>query len=438
MITKVIFICALTILQNIFLINPLSAAQKYVEVDKIVAIVETQTITNSELNKKKEKIRKALSQQEGDMPSDKKITKLSLDQLIVEKLVFEYTLMQGISVSEEQLNNVMNGIAKSNNISIEELIKEIEMDGTRYSDFREDIRIQLLFDQVKKRIIGANLKISKFEIDNFIELQKERTPTKYNYSHIFIEYIKNNDVDVDVDVDVEKTKIKLTEVVNKLKERNFDDVAINYSDGPMAKKGGLIGSKIIDEIPDIFIESLKSMKIGEISQPINSSGGFHLIKLNQIEEFEMETIVVSQSKAKQILLKKNQIVSEDEIKKKLNYIRNLIIEGMSFSEAAEKYSEDGSAASKGDLGWLSPGDTIPEFEIEMDNLELNEISQPIKTALGWHLIQVNERREKDLSSESLRQRVKDSLLKQKTDIKFNDWIKTLKEGAHIEIWLYEN
>lgn len=434
MITKVIFICALTILQNIFLINPLSAAQKYVEVDKIVAIVETQTITNSELNKKKEKIRKALSQQEGDMPSDKKITKLSLDQLIVEKLVFEYSLMQGISVSEEQLNNVMNGIAKSNNISIEELIKEIEMDGTRYSDFREDIRIRLLFDQVKKRIIGANLKISKFEIDNFIELQKERTPTKYNYSHIFIEYIKNNDVDVDV----EKTKIKLTEVVNKLKERNFDDVAINYSDGPMAKKGGLIGSKIIDEIPDIFIESLKSMKIGEISQPINGSGGFHLIKLNQIEEFEMETIVVSQSKAKQILLKKNQIVSEDEIKKKLNYIRNLIIEGMSFSEAAEKYSEDGSAASKGDLGWLSPGDTIPEFEIEMDNLELNEISQPIKTALGWHLIQVNERREKDLSSESLRQKVKDSLLKQKTDIKFNDWIKTLKEGAHIEIWLYEN
>ena len=434
MIAKVIF--ALIILQNIFLINSVSAAQKYIEIDKIVAIVETQTITNSELNKKKEKIRKALSQQEGDMPSDKKITKLSLDQLIVEKLVFEYSLMQGISVSEEQLNNVMNGIAKSNNISIEELIKEIEMDGTRYSDFREDIRIQLLFDQVKKRIIGANLKISKFEIDNFIELQKERTPTKYNYSHIFIEYIKNNDVDVDVDV--EKTKIKLTEVVNKLKERNFDDVAINYSDGPMAKKGGLIGSKIIDEIPDIFIESLKSMKIGEISQPINGSGGFHLIKLNQIEEFEMETIVVSQSKAKQILLKKNQIVSEDEIKKKLNYIRNLIIEGMSFSEAAEKYSEDGSAASKGDLGWLSPGDTIPEFEIEMDNLELNEISQPIKTALGWHLIQVNERREKDLSSESLRQKVKDSLLKQKTDIKFNDWIKTLKEGAHIEIWLYEN
>ena len=434
MITKVIFICALIILQNIVLINPLSAAQKYVEVDKIVAIVETQTITNSELNKKKEKIRKALSQQKGDMPSDKKITKLSLDQLIVEKLVFEYSSMQGINVSEEQLNNVMNGIAKSNNISIEELIKEIEMDGTRYSDFREDIRIQLLFDQVKKRIIGANLKISKFEIDNFIELQKERTPTKYNYSHIFIEYIKNNDVDVDV----EKTKIKLTEVVNKLKERNFDDVAINYSDGPMAKKGGLIGSKIIDEIPDIFIESLKSMKIGEISQPINGSGGFHLIKLNQIEEFEMETIVVSQSKAKQILLKKNQIVSEDEIKKKLNYIRNLIIEGMSFSEAAEKYSEDGSAASKGDLGWLSPGDTIPEFEKEMDNLELNEISQPIKTALGWHLIQVNERREKDLSSESLRQRVKDSLLKQKTDIKFNDWVKTLKEGAHIEIWLYEN
>ena len=125
MITKVIFICALTILQNIFLINPLSAAQNYVEVDNIVAIVETQTITNSELNKKKEKIRKALSQQEGDMPSDKKITKLSLDQLITEKLVIEYALMQGIKINDERLNNVINNIATSNNISNEELIKEI-------------------------------------------------------------------------------------------------------------------------------------------------------------------------------------------------------------------------------------------------------------------------------------------------------------------------
>ncbi len=435
MITKVIFICALIILQNIFLINPVLSAEGYIEVDKIVAIVETRSITQLELDKKKQKIKKALSQQSEDIPTDKEITKLSLEQLITEKLVIEYALTRGISISDEQLNNVLNNIAQSNSLSIEEFIKEIEMDGTRYPDFREDIRLQLLFDQVKKRIIGANVKISEFEIDNFIELQKERTPTKYNYSHIFIEYIKDN---VDVDVDVEKTKIKLTEVINELKERNFDEVAVSYSDGPMAKKGGLMGSKIIDEIPDIFIKSLISMKIGEISEPINSSGGYHLIKLNQIEEFEMETIIVRQSKVKQILLKKNQIVSEDEIKKKLAHIRNLIIEGMSFSEAAEKYSEDGSAANKGDLGWLNPGDTIPEFEKEMDNLKLNEISQPVKTALGLHLIQVNERREKDLSSESLRQRVKESLLKQKTEIRFNDWVKTLREGAHLEIWLYEN
>ena len=116
----------------------------------------------------------------------------------------------------------------------------------------------------------------------------------------------------------------------------------------------------------------------------------------------------------------------------------MIIEGMEFSEAAEKYSEDGSAANKGDLGWLNPGDTIPAFENEMDNLDLNEISQPVKTALGWHLIQVNDRREKDLSSESLREKVKKILLAQKTNIKFKDWIKSIREGAHVETWLYEN
>ena len=431
MITKVIFIFSLIILQNIFLINPVLTAQKYIEVDKIIAIVETQTITNSELDKKKEGVRKLLSQKGENIPSDKKITKLSLDQLITERLIFEYASMQGMSISEEELNNVLNNIAKSNNISIEELIKEIERDGSTYSAFREDIRMQLLFDQMKKRVISANIKISEFEIDNFIELQKAETPTKYNYSHIFIESIKD-------DIDLEETKNKLKKVLTELKKNNFDQVAIDYSDGPMASKGGLVGSKMIEEIPDIFIESLKSMKIEEISEPIKSSGGFHLIKLNQIEEFKMEAIIVRQSKVKQILLKKNQIVSEDDINKKLANIRNLIIEGMSFSEAAEKYSEDGSASNKGDLGWLNPGDTIPEFEEEIDSLELNEISEPFKTGLGWHLIQLIDRREKDLSSESLRQRVKNNLLSQKTEIRFNDWVKTLREGAHIEIWLYEN
>ena len=434
MIAKIIFIFRLIILQNIFFINPVYAAQEYIEVDKIIAIVETQTVTNSELNKKKEEIRKALSQQGEVISPDKKITKIALDQLITEKLVTEYALAQGISINDERLNNVINNIAKSNNISTEKLIGEIERDGSSFSDFREDIRIQLIYEQVKKRIISANVKISEFEIDNLIELQKERTPTKYNYSHIFIENIRDGADDVDAEV----TKNKLNKVINQLKENNFENVAKDYSDGPMASKGGLIGFKTIDEIPDIFIDSLKSMKIGETSQPIKSSGGYHLVKLNKIEEFAMETIIVRQSKAKQILLKKNQIISENEIKKKLANIRNLIMEGIPFSEAAEKYSEDGSAANQGDLGWLNPGDTIPEFEKEMDNLKIDEISQPVKTALGWHLIQVNDRREKDLSSESLRQRVKESLLKQKTEIRFNDWVKTLREGAHIEIWLYED
>ena len=434
MITKVILIFVLTILQNIFLINPAYAAQEYIEVDKIIAIVETQTITNLELNKKKEGIRKALSQQGEAIPSDKKITKLSLDRLITEKLVIEYALMQGININEERLNNVINNIAKSNNISTEELIKEIERDGSSFSDFRESIRIQLIFEQVKNRIISANVKISEFEIDNFIELQKERTPTKYSYSHILIENIRDDD---GVEVKVKVTKNKLNKVINQLKNNNFEEVAINYSDSQMAPKGGLIESKTIDEIPDIFIDILKSMDIGEISEPIKSSGGYHFLKLNKIEEFELEPVIIRQSKAKQILLKKNQIISEDEIQKKLDNIRNLIIDGMSFSEAAEKYSEDSSAANQGNLGWLNPGDTIPEFEKEMDNLEIDEISQPIKTQLGWHLIQVKDRREKDLSSESLRQRVKESLLKQKTEIRFNDWVKTLREGAHIEIWLYE-
>ena len=433
MIAKVTIVFGLIVLQNIFFINSVFSAQNYIEVDSIVAIVETRTITRLELNNKKEKVKQSFLKQKVDFPSDKKITKLALDQLITEKLVFEFASNQGINVSPEQLNNVINNIAKSNNLSIEELVEQIESDGTSFSDFREDIRRQLIFDQVKKRRISINLKISEFEIDNFIELQKERAATQYNISHIFIEFIQDNET-----VNIEKANLKLVKVIDELKKNMFDAVAIKFSDGPLAKSGGLMGWKVADDLPDIFLEPIKSMKIGEVSAPINGGSGFHLLKLNDMKEFEMESVVVKQSKVKQILLKKNQIVSENEIQKKLEHIRNLIIEGMSFSEAAEKYSEDSSAANKGDLGWLNPGATIPEFEKIMDELDLNEISQPIKTALGWHLIQVTDRREKDLSTESLRQRVREILLKQKTDIRFNDWVKTLREGAHVEIWLYEN
>ena len=433
MIAKVTIVFGLIVLQNIFFINSVFSAQNYIEVDSIVAIVETRTITRLELNNKKEKVKQSFLKQKVDFPSDKKITKLALDQLITEKLVFEFASNQGINVSPEQLNNVINNIAKSNNLSIEELVEQIESDGTSFSDFREDIRRQLIFDQVKKRRISINLKISEFEIDNFIELQKERAATQYNISHIFIEFIQDNET-----VNIEKANLKLVKVIDELKKNMFDAVAIKFSDGPLAKSGGLMGWKVADDLPDIFLEPIKSMKIGEVSAPINGGSGFHLLKLNDMKEFEMESVVVKQSKVKQVLLKKNQIVSENEIQKKLEHIRNLIIEGMSFSEAAEKYSEDSSAANKGDLGWLNPGATIPEFEKIMDELDLNEISQPVKTALGWHLIQVTDRREKDLSTESLRQRVREILLKQKTDIRFNDWIKTLREGAHVEIWLYEN
>jgi peptidyl-prolyl cis-trans isomerase SurA len=433
MIAKVTIVFGLIVLQNIFFINSVFSAQNYIEVDSIVAIVETRTITRLELNNKKEKVKQSFLKQKVDFPSDKKITKLALDQLITEKLVFEFASNQGINVSPEQLNNVINNIAKSNNLSIEELVEQIESDGTSFSDFREDIRRQLIFDQVKKRRISINLKISEFEIDNFIELQKERAATQYNISHIFIEFIQDNET-----VNIEKANLKLVKVIDELKKNMFDAVAIKFSDGPLAKSGGLMGWKVADDLPDIFLEPIKSMKIGEVSAPINGGSGFHLLKLNDMKEFEMESVVVKQSKVKQILLKKNQIVSENEIQKKLEHIRNLIIEGMSFSEAAEKYSEDSSAANKGDLGWLNPGATIPEFEKIMDELDLNEISQPVKTALGWHLIQVTDRREKDLSTESLRQRVREILLKQKTDIRFNDWVKTLREGAHVEIWLYEN
>ena len=430
---KIIYFFVFIILQNILLIDFAHTKEQSIEIDSIVAIAETSTITRLELNKKKETIRKSFLQQDKTLPSNKEITKLAIDQLISEKLVIEFASKQNIFVTADRLNKVITNIASSNNLKLEELISEVESDGMSFANFREDIRKQLIIDQVKKRIISAEVRISDFEIDNFIELQKERTPDSYNFSHILIESIKNNEI-----VDQEKTDLKLQKILDQLKKDNFKEVAIIYSDGPRAKEGGLIGWKTSEDLPEIFIEPLEKMVIGSISPVINGSNGFHILKLNDKKEFEVEKVVIKQTKVMQILIKRNQITSEDEIQKKLAHIRNLIIEGMLFTEAAEKYSEDGSAANKGDLGWLNQGDTLPEFEKILDELDINKLSQPVKTPLGWHLIMVTDRRDQDMSTESLRSKVKNILLKQKIEIKFSEWVKLIREGAYVEIWLYED
>jgi len=427
MIKKIIFVINIYLLQNIMVISCLNAKQEYYELDSIVAIVEQETISKSDLfNSIEEK--KNTSEREGlFLPNEKILIKESLEELINQSLILQYASNIGVIISEKQLEGVIQNIAKDNNLSYDDLKKNIEESGQSFQRFKKNIKFELTLNQVKRRAITANLNVSEFEIDNYITLEEKTTPDKFNLAHILIEVSEGkNDLDK-----------KLNLVLEALKIKSFDKVAIEYSDGLLGLSGGNFGWKRLDELPDSFIEITKRLKVGQTSSPFKTENGYHLIKLLDKKGVQYESILINQLKVRHILIKHNEIISEGDVQKKLNHIRNQIEQGLKFSEAAKKYSDDTTAANGGDLGWLNPGNNTNEFEKTVNNMELNKISKPFKTSLGWHLIEVTDERIEDLTEKSKRQSIKNKLLQQKTNIQFYDWIKSLKGRSYIEIRLYE-
>ena len=232
-----------------------------------------------------------------------------------------------------------------------------------------------------------------------------------------------------------KNSEDLLKVTKLLKTSSFEDVAKKYSSGPLSESGGDFGWRKLEEFPDSFIEIIKSLKVGQVSREFETNNGFHIIKLSDKKGIEYKTVLINQSKVRHILIKQNEVTSEDSIKRKLNHIKNQILQGLDFNEAAKRFSEDGSASNGGELGWVSNGDTVPEFERIVQEIKINEVSSPIKTNLGWHIVEVLERRVKDLTIETKRASIKNKILVQKTESAFNDWLIGLKEQSHIEVRL---
>jgi len=224
-----------------------------------------------------------------------------------------------------------------------------------------------------------------------------------------------------------------------LSKKNFKDVAKEYSDDSTAKTGGNIGWKKAQELPELFNEQLAKINVGEITKPFKSPSGFHILKINEKKGITKKKVLIKQTKLRHIIIKQNEITPEEEILKRLNRFKNLIIDGSrTFEDLAKEYSEDGSAADGGNLGWVSPGTTLPLFESTYDALSINDISDPINTTLGWHILQVTDRRDNDLTDESFKYSAKIQLINQKTDLIYKDWIKQLRDQSFIDIRLIQD
>ena len=416
---KSLILLSCYILQNFLLVTEVFSRQTYIEVDTIVAIVEKESISKTQLINAIEKKTEYFIKNQIEIPKENILVKRTLNELINQSLIMQFSEQAGIQVSSEELQSIIKNIADRNQSTINELKIKIESEGNNFSEFKEQIRLEVTINKLKQSQITSKLNVSDYEIDNYIALQEKMVSDSYNINHILV---KNSE--------------ELSEVIKSLKILSFQDVAKKYSSGPLAESGGDFGWRKIEEFPDSFVEIIKSLKVGQVSQEFRTNNGLHVIKLTDKKGIEYKTILIDQAKVRHILIKQNEITSEDSIKNKLNNIKSQILQGLNFTDAAKKFSEDASSSNGGELGWISDGDTVPEFERKVKELKINEISSPLRTNLGWHILEVLERRVKDMTIESKRAEVKNIIIKQKTEYDFIDWLTGLKDRSHIEMRLY--
>ena len=422
---------------TIFQVNPnLLADTKYKELDRVVAIVEKEVITEVELKNAIDRVLKL--SKEKDIPEERyqELVKANvLDKLIQKSLIEQYAAQSGYTVEQKQIDAFLANVAKRNKISIDKLKENFISEGMKFSEFINNIRYELLLKQIKNKEISTKINISDFEIDSQLRKNAILNPDIFNLSHILI---KNSSGASDSDIETNhKRSIEAYKVL--LSKKNFKDVAKEYSDDYTAESGGNIGWKKEQELPELFNEQLAKINVGEITKPFKSPSGFHILKINEKKGITKKKVLIKQTKLSHIIIKQNEITPEEEILKRLNRFKNLIADGSkTFEDLAKQYSEDGSAADGGDLGWISPGTTLPLFQSTYEALSINDISDPINTTLGWHILKVTDRRDNDLTDESFKYSARIQLINQKTELIYKDWIKQLRDQSFIDIRMIQD
>jgi len=393
----------------------------YKLLDKIIVSVEKDVVTQSEFDKELKKILKKIRQSDLSQSEVQKIKKQLLEELIEKKLIEQYAELVGLKPKNEELDLLLSNILKNNNISINELEQELLKDESNIIEFKENIAYQLTVQKIKDREIMPFVNVSDYEINASLKKKQKNLAAEYKISHILI---KNTNPD--------KEK-KLNKVLKKIKTEDFGSVAYEFSEGPNALEKGDFGWNTIQNLPTIFTNFVSAAKQGDISNVIESSNGYHLIKIESIRNSSKEqSVLVRQYKFQQIILKKNAITSDEDLKKKLTYYKNLISDGLDFSEAVKFYSEEQFSLDPKNLQWINFNDLLPEFRNKLSLYPSQTLIGPFKTDLGWHLVKVYDFQEADMTNETEREIVKIELAREKTEIRFKDWLNALLKNSKIK------
>lgn len=405
---------------------PLSASEP---LNSIVAVVNDDVVLQSELDAKLNLIREQLSAQHTQLPPEDVLRQQVLERVILDKLQLQLAAANNIQIDDETLNANLRNIAEQNHMDLEQFRATLENEGQSFAVFREEIRNQITIARLHQQMVGSRVNVSEQEIDNLLANEKTwgGSEKEYHLAHILIPLPDGASPE-----QIKAAQQKAQETVDKLRGgADFATTAVAVSAGQTALEGGDLGWRKGGQLPTVLAEIINSMQPGQISDPLRAAGGFHIVKLIEVRGDGRH--VVTQTHVRHILLTADELLPESEVRSRLEQLRERLLGGEDFAALARSHSKDKVSASKGgDLGWVNPGDLVPQFEEAMDKLEPNEISQPVHTRFGWHIIQVLGRRDHDSTDEFKRNKARELIRKRKTDEELSLWLRRLRDEAYVE------
>ena len=404
-----------------------------IEVDRIIAVVNDEAITSYELRGRLAIVERQLRSQNVQLPAKEVLEQQLLERMIVDRVQMQFAKDTGLRISDIELDGAIRRIAEGNRLSLPNFRKALENDGVAWIKFREEIRDEMTLSRLREREVESRIVISEGEIDNYLANPQQETVAsiEVNISHLVIRIPEQASAD-----QLMRIGTRAKKALDQIKRGDdFAKVAASYSDAPDGLSGGSMGLRPVDRLPSLYAEAVQKLKVGEVSEILRSPAGFHIIKLvdQRGGAGAAPATGMKQTRARHILIKTNAIVSDVEAHRKLVLLKERIENGTDFAELARLHSNDLSAAKGGDLGWMYQGDTVPDFEKAMDALKINQLSDPVQSPFGFHLIQVLERRTEDATKERQRLAARQNLRARKSDEAYQDWVRQMRDRAHVEI-----
>ena len=400
-----------------------------VEIDRIVAVVNNGVITEHELRTRVDQALRQLAAQNTQVPPRRLIERQVLDRMVTEKALLQIAEDTNVRVEGPQLDRAIASIAQRNNLTPEAFRSALAAEGTNFEAFREQIRTEMLIGRLRDREVESRVTVTDAEIDNYLAggARDASQQDEYNLGHILILTPEGASPE-----QLAELRAKAEKALAELRSgMDFVQVSAAYSDAQNALQGGGLGWRSPAQLPNLFIDAVKPLRVGEASEILRSPNGFHILKLLDKRGKDVK-LVVRQTHARHILVKTNEVVTDADARNRLLQLKERIENGTPLEELAKLHSDDLSAGKGGDLGWLNPGDTVPDFERAMDALQPGQVSDPVRSPFGWHLIQVRERRDQDVSEERRRLDARRAIRARKAEEAFDDWVRQARDRAYVE------